>query len=157
RGRDAIVWEPEDPDEEGEYISYGELLRDVESWAAGLRKLGLGKGDAIGLHLPMIPETVLSLLAINRIGAIAVPVFSGYGVEAVASRLNADEAVGLIAATGLPRRGKMVDSLAVSVAAAKATPSLKHLIVVENYGRLENYEFDLSNVSVTPFLDVEVL
>ena len=155
RGREAIVWRPEDPDEEGEDWSYGELIQDVQSWAAGLREIGLKKGDAIGLHLPMVPETIISLLAINRIGAIAVPVFSGYGVEAVASRLQAVNAVALFAATGFPRRGKMVDSLSVSVEAAKLCPSVKHLFVVENYGLLSEREIDIPDVSVRTFNDIE--
>ncbi len=155
RGRDAIVWRPEDPNEEGEDWSYGELIRDVQLWAAGLLHIGIKKGDALGLHLPMIPETIISLLAINRIGAIAVPVFSGYGVEAVVSRLQAVNAVGLFAATGFPRRGKMVDSLSVSVEAARLCPSLKHLFVVENYGRLADREIDLPGITVTTFLDIE--
>ncbi len=50
--------------------------------------MGFRKGDAIGIHLPMMVETVVALLAINRIGAIAVPVFSGYGVEAIASSIE---------------------------------------------------------------------
>ncbi len=53
----------------------------VENCAAGLRALGLGHSDAIGLHLPMMPETVAALLAIARIGAVASPLFSGYGLQ----------------------------------------------------------------------------
>lgn len=155
RGRDAIVWRPEDPNEEGEDWSYGELVQDVQSWAAGLREIGIKKGDAVGLHLPMVPETIISLLAINRVGAIAVPVFSGYGVEAVASRLQAVNAVALFAATGFRRRGKMVDSLSISVEASRLCPSLKHLFVVECYGSLADREIDLPGVTVKTFLDVE--
>ena len=80
----AIIWEGEEG--EVEEVSYKELLEQVEFCAAGLRGNGLGKGDAIGIHLPMMLETVVALLAINRIGAIAVPVFSGYGVDAIASQ-----------------------------------------------------------------------
>ena len=78
----------------------------MEFCAAGLRANGFGKGDAIGIHLPMMIETVVALLAINRIGAIAVPVFSGYGVEAIASRINAVEAKALFTCDGFSRRGK---------------------------------------------------
>ncbi len=153
RSRDAIVWRPEDPEEEGEDITYAELLADVESCAAGLRTLGFAKGDAIGLHLPMIPETVVALLGINRIGAIAVPVFSGYGVEAVASRLKAVGAKGLFAATGFYRRGKMINSLSVSIDAVKTTPSVEHIIVVENYGRIEQVR-EVDGTTVTSYLDL---
>jgi len=75
KDRPAVIWEGEDGGEKT--LTYYELLREVEKCAAGLRANDLGKGDAIGIHLPMIPETVIALLAINRIGAIAVPVFSG--------------------------------------------------------------------------------
>lgn len=154
RSRDAIVWRAEDPAEEGEDISYGELLAEVESCSKGLRSLGFVKGDAIGLHLPMIPETVVALLAINRIGAIAVPVFSGYGVEAVASRLKAVEAKGLFAATGFYRRGKMIDSLSVSIGAVESSPSVKHLIVVENYARIETTMAEPNKVTKTAYQDL---
>ncbi|MEQ1922253.1 MAG: AMP-binding protein [Pyrinomonadaceae bacterium] len=154
RSRDAIVWRAEDPEEEGEDISYLELLADVEACSKGLRTLGFVKGDAIGLHLPMIPETVVALLAINRIGAIAVPVFSGYGVEAVASRLKAVGAKGLFAATGFYRRGKMIDSLSVSIDAVKSSPSVEHLIVVENYGRIGEAKAKSNSVAITAYLDL---
>ena len=66
--------------------------------AAGLRALGLGKGDAIGLFLPMIPEVVIALLAIAKIGGVILPLFSGYGAGAVANRLADGEAKALFTA-----------------------------------------------------------
>ena len=103
----AVIWEGE----EGEVreLSYKELFEIVEFCAAGLRANGFGKGDAIGIHLPMMIETVVALLAIGRIGAIAVPVFSGYGVEAISS-LNAVGAKGLFTCDGVSRRGKSIDA-----------------------------------------------
>ncbi|MCV4607735.1 AMP-binding protein, partial [Escherichia coli] len=74
----AIIWESETG--ETRTLTYGDLFDIVAKLAGGLKKAGFVRGDAIGIYLPMIPETVISLLAINRIGAIAVPVFSGYGV-----------------------------------------------------------------------------
>jgi acetyl-CoA synthetase len=102
----AIIWEGEEGNTET--FSYAELFEQVKFCAAGLRMNGFGKGDAIGIHLPMIPETVILLLAINRIGAIAVPVFSGYGVEAIASRMNAVGAKALFTINDFPRRSKRV-------------------------------------------------
>jgi acyl-coenzyme A synthetase/AMP-(fatty) acid ligase/REP element-mobilizing transposase RayT len=104
----AVIWEGE----AGvvRTISYGELFRDVEACANGLRFNDINKGDAVVIHLPMMIETVVALLAVNRIGAIAVPVFSGYGVEAIASRINAVEAFGIFMCDGFPRRGKFIDS-----------------------------------------------
>ena len=102
----ALIWEGED----GlvETLTYKQLFNDVTNCAAGLSANGFGKSDAIGIHLPMIPETVIALLAINRIGAIAVPVFSGYGVEAIVSRMNAVGAKALFTSFGFSRRGKLV-------------------------------------------------
>ena len=61
-------------------LDYADLLFEVERCAARLRACGFGRGDAVGIHLPMLPETVIALLAINRIGGIAVPLFSGYQI-----------------------------------------------------------------------------
>ena len=124
----AVIWEGEDGAEET--LSYEQLLIDVEKCAAGLRANDLGKGDAIGIHLPMIPETVVALLAINRIGAIAVPVFSGYGVEAIASRMDAVGAKALFAASGFSRRGKLVNSIFPSIQAAGKCPAVKMVFLV---------------------------
>lgn len=112
RDQPAVIWEGE----EGfsSQITYKELFEQVEVCAAGLRAIGLTEGDAVGIHLPMMIETVIALLAINRIGAIAVPVFSGYGVEAIASRMNAVEAKALFTCNSFPRRGKKFNSLDVA-------------------------------------------
>ena len=129
----AVIWESE----EGivKNVTYAELESQVENCAAGLRSHGIGKGDAVGIHLPMMVETVVALLALARIGAIAVPVFSGYGIDAIASRLNAVEAMGFITCDGFPRRGKFVDALSVGTAAAKNSPSVEKVFVVR---RTEN-------------------
>ena len=122
----AVVWEGEEGDLGT--LSYSELLREVERVAATLRRDGFVRGDAIGIHLPMLPHTVVALLAINRIGGIAVPVFSGYGVEAISSRLNAVEAKGLFTSHTFPRRGKIIDSFQVAHEAALNTDGLTHLM-----------------------------
>ena len=77
----AVIWEGETG--EPQTLSYQTLNSMVDIFSAALRASGLGKGDAVGIHLPMIWETVVALLAINRIGAIAVPVF-GLRIEAIA-------------------------------------------------------------------------
>jgi len=130
----AIIWESETG--ETRTLTYGDLFDIVAKLAGGLKKAGFVRGDAIGIYLPMIPETVISLLAINRIGAIAVPVFSGYGVEAIASRLNAVGAKGLFAASIFFRRGKIVDSLTTALAAAQRCTTVNKLIVISNGNEL---------------------
>ncbi len=123
----AVIWEGE----EGKVrkLSYAELLHEVEVISASLRKRGLGKGDAISIHLPMMIETVVALLAIGRIGAIAVPVFSGYGIEAIASRLNAVEAKALFTVDGFPRRGKEVNAINVAEQAILTSLTVKYLFI----------------------------
>ena len=125
----AVVWEGEEG--EPEELTYEELFQEVEEVAEGLRVLGFKKGDAIGIHLPMLPETVVVLLGINRIGAIAVPVFSGYGIEAISSRLNAVRAKALFTCEGFQRRGKVFDAYAISREAVKSCPTIEHVFVVE--------------------------
>jgi acetyl-CoA synthetase len=124
----AVIWEGE----EGEVrqVSYTELLEQVEFCAAGLRANDLGKSDAIGIHLPMMIETVVALLAINRIGAIAVPVFSGYGVEAIASRMNAVGAKALFTCDGFPRRGKAVSAFEITEQAVSNSPTIEKVFIV---------------------------
>ena len=131
KDRPAIIWEGED----GETFTatYRELLDYVEWYAAGLRGYGFGKGDAIGIFLPMIPQTIFALLAINRIGAIAVPVFSGYGIEAVASRMNAVGAKALFASTGFSRRGKIIDSLSITVEVLEHCPSIEKIFLMQSF------------------------
>jgi len=124
----AIIWEGEEG--ESRQISYAELLEQVEYCAAGLRANDFGKGDAIGIHLPMMIETIIALLAIGRIGAIAVPVFSGYGVEAISSRLNAVEAKAIFTCDGFPRRGKNFNSLEIAEKAVANCQSVKKLFVI---------------------------
>ncbi len=124
----AIIWEGEEA--EVKEVSYKELLLEVEFCAAGLRYNGIGKGDAVGIHLPMMIETVVALLAINRIGAIAVPVFSGYGVEAIASRLNSVKAKALFTCDGFPRRRKFINALEVADNAVSKCPTIEKVFLV---------------------------
>ena len=81
---------------------------EVERIARGLLDLGIGKGDRVGLFMPVIPEAAVALLACAKIGAVAVPAFSGYGPDPLAARLVASDAVALITVDGTSRRGKRV-------------------------------------------------
>ena len=126
--RFAVIWEGE----EGEVrtLSYQELWDEVGLCAAGLRACGLKKGEAVGIHLPMCPETVIALLAINRIGAVAVPLFSGYGPSAIESRLRDVEAKALFTCDGFPRRGKNVNAKQVADEAVAELHDLIRIFVV---------------------------
>jgi acetyl-CoA synthetase len=118
-------------------LTYGELAQHVSYFAAALRENNLGPGDAIAIHLPMIPQTVISLLAIGRIGAIAVPVFSGYGVSAIEARLNAVGARAIITCDGFPRRGKYFKALPAALEAARNSPSIEKVFISVRYGEPE--------------------
>ncbi|PYT00567.1 MAG: AMP-dependent synthetase [Acidobacteria bacterium] len=125
----AVIWEGEE-DYAQDSISYEKLRYHVDSVANGLRRDGFRKGDAIGIHLPMMIDTIVALLAIGRIGGIAVPVFSGYGVDAIASRLNAVGAKALITCNEFPRRGKKYDALSVANAAVKTCGTIEKAYIV---------------------------
>jgi acetyl-CoA synthetase len=103
----AIVWEGDDG--RTRTLSYRELASEVNQLANALRRLGVAEGDRVGVFLPMSPEAAIATLAIVRIGAIYTPCFSGYGAQAVASRLQDCEAKALVTADGFYRRGDPVD------------------------------------------------
>ena len=111
-------------------LTYAELRDEVDRMANSLRSLGLGKGDAIGVFMPMIPEIVVAMLAIIKIGGIFLPLFSGFGAAAVVSRLNDAEAKALFTAAGTYRRGKFCAMKPVADEAAAQIPTLRHLIML---------------------------
>ncbi|MEO7538530.1 MAG: AMP-binding protein, partial [Pyrinomonadaceae bacterium] len=125
----AVIWEGEEGG--STILSYAELKAGVDACVEKLVGLDLGQGDAVGMHLPMIPETVIALLAINRIGAIAVPVFSGYGIDAISSRMEAVGAKAIFTCDGFPRRGKAFDMMTVAARAVANVPSIESVILVE--------------------------
>ena len=130
--RPAVVWEGEEGDTRT--LTYGGLAAEVNRCANALRGLGLGKGDAIGLYMPMTPEIVIALLAIGKIGGVILPLFSGYGAAAVASRLADAEAKALFTADGFFRRGGIVDLKGTADEAMEGLPHLRHVIVLRRSG-----------------------
>jgi acetyl-CoA synthetase len=133
RMQKAVAWEGE----EGltKTLTYEELYKEVNKVANALRSLGLGKGDAIGIFMPMTPEIVIALLAIAKIGGIILPLFSGYGAGAIVSRLADGNAKALFAADGAFRRGKAVEMKSVADEAVEKVSSLKHIIVLKRTGQ----------------------
>ncbi len=121
-------------------VTYKELREQVNKMAATLRNLGLGKGDAIGVFMAMVPEIVIAMLAIIKIGGIFLPLFSGFGASAIVSRLNDAEAKALFTADGTYRRGKFCAMKPIADEAAAQIPTLKHLVVLKQVGEwlLEN-------------------
>ena len=127
-GRTAIVWEGEDGDVRT--WTYAQLRLEVDACASQLQTEGIGRGDAIGIFLPMVPETVAALVAVMKLGAVFLPLFSGYGADAVATRLADAGAKALILADGSYRRGKPLEMLAIGLRAVEHSPTVKTTIVI---------------------------
>ncbi|NMM04021.1 AMP-binding protein [Paraburkholderia sp. RP-4-7] len=128
--KDAVVWEGEDGKKRR--WSYAELGAQTSRLAEGLRALGFGPGDVIGVYLPMVPEAAAALLAISKIGGIVLPLFSGFGHAAIASRLNDGRAVCLLTADGTWRRGKRIDMKPTVDLAVQDVPALRRVVVLKN-------------------------
>ena len=130
--QDAVRYESEEG--ETRTLTYAELLREVETCAAALRARGLGRGDAVGLYMPMTPEIVVAFLAVVRIGGVVLPLFSGYGVEAVASRLADADAKAVFVADGSMRRGRAIPMKPTLDEALEQCPTVEHVIVHRRTG-----------------------
>ena len=102
--RVAYHWRGEEGEERD--VTYAELLADVQRFANALRDHGIGKGDVVGIYLPMIPEVVVAMLACARIGAPHNVVFGGFSAEAVRERLEFSEAKALVTVDGARRKGR---------------------------------------------------
>ena len=131
--RTAIIWEGDD----GAVVTltYAELLAATNRLAHALRQLGVGKGDRVGIFLPMLPETAIATLACGKLGAIYLPMFSGFGPEAIASRLRDGEATVLITSDGAHRRGATVPMKEVADAALAAAPTVTRCLVLRHTGQ----------------------
>jgi len=125
-GHTAIVAEEEDG--RVNKVTFAELADLVHRFAAGLRSVGISRGDRVGLLCDNGIEATVSVLALSAMGAIMVPLFSGFGHEAVVSRLAPSGAKALIATTGFTRRGRYVDMRPVVHAAARELSSLETVI-----------------------------
>jgi acetyl-CoA synthetase len=130
--RTAVIWESEDG--RVRTVRYGELEAEVNRVGNALLQLGVEAGQTVGLFLPMSVEVVAGFYAICKIGAIAVPIFSGFGAAAVAARLRDAGAVALLTADAVPRRGKPVSMKEVADAALEQAPSVRHVLVWDRLG-----------------------
>jgi acetyl-CoA synthetase len=130
--RTALICEHESG--EIETFSYGDLNIKVNQVANALRKLGIGPGDAVGLYMPMTWENVVAMLGIAKIGGIILPLFSGYGPSAVASRLKDANAKALFTADGFNRRGKPVFMKSIADQAVENVPTIEHIILINKLG-----------------------
>ena len=116
-------------------LTYGELSDQVAAFAAGLRSLGVKRADRVAVFLPLTVECVVAVLAIGAIGAVFIPIFSGYGAEAIAGRLRDAQAKVLICADGFYRRGQVVNMKETADEAADGAPSVDAVVIVDRVGR----------------------
>jgi len=105
----AFIFEPNNPDEKAQHISYSELHDRVCQFANVLKDNGIKKGDRVCIYLPMIPELAISVLACARIGAIHSVVFAGFSSTALATRINDSDCKMVIASDGSFRGTKSID------------------------------------------------
>lgn len=101
----ALIWVT--PYGEAKVLRYWDLYREVNRLSVLLRSLGVEKGDRVAIYMPMIPEVMIAMLAVNRIGAVHTVVFSGFGAQALADRIVDSGAKLVITADGMRRRGKV--------------------------------------------------
>jgi acetyl-CoA synthetase len=129
----AVIWEGDDGTTRT--VTYAELAREVNRLANALGRLGVAKGDRVGIFLPMSPEAVIATLAVLRLGAIYTPCFSGFGAQAVVSRVQDAEATVLITADGFLRRGQVVKLKETADEAVGQCPSVTTVLVLRRLGR----------------------
>ena len=128
----AVRWEGEEGVTRA--LTYGELFREVNRCANGMREIGVTKGDRVALFMPMCPELVIAFFAAIKLGGVVLPLFSGYGADAVATRLRDAEAKLLVTADGFWRRGETVAMKPLADKAAAAAPSILSTLVVRRIG-----------------------
>lgn len=138
-GRESVVCQREDGSVER--LTFAELRAEVDALALGLRELGIGPGDHVGVFMPMTPRAVIASYAVAKLGAVYLPIFSGFAASAVAARLNDAGAKLLIVGDGGARRGKDAPIKPVADEAADMVPTLEHVVLAREQGNpVEFYE-----------------
>jgi acetyl-CoA synthetase len=130
--RVAYHWRGEEGEERE--ITYADLHRDVQRFANALKARGIGKGDVVGIYLPMIPEVVVAMLACARIGAPHNVVFGGFSPEAVRERMEFSEAKALITVDGARRKGNTAPIKSTVDPEIESVPSVETIFVVRSTG-----------------------
>ncbi len=140
RNKAAIIWEGEPGD--SRVLTYRDLWREVNRFAAALRRHGVKKGDTVTIYMPMIPELPIAMLACARIGAPHNVVFGGFAPESLRDRINDCKAKIVITADGSYRRGGMVPLKKNTDAALKECPQVRTVIVYKRTGQEIAWESD---------------
>lgn len=132
RNKVACIWEGED--RTVRQITYHDLYRQANQVANALEERGIGTGDTVGLYMPMVPEVISILYGCFKAGAIAVPIFSGFGTDATATRIADSECSVLFTGDGFYRRGSEVRLKESADAAIEQVGHVEHTIVYERLG-----------------------
>jgi acetyl-CoA synthetase len=131
-GRSAVVWEGEPGDTRA--VTYAELASEVSRLARGLQRIGIERGDVVGIYMPNLVEAFVAIHACGRVGAIYTILFSGFGPDAVASRLVASRASIVIVADAVYRRHRRIDLLQTLRSVRDRVPTLRKIVVVDRTG-----------------------
>ncbi len=136
--RVAFHWEAENADDLGDggrvAVTYADLLDRTQRFANVLRSLGVGKGDVVGIFMPMVPEAVAAMLACARIGAIHNVVFGGFSASSVKERMEVSDAKVLVTADATLRRGEPVPMKPKVDEVLGELPKMEHVVVVDRCG-----------------------
>ena len=134
----AIIWEPNDPQEENRILTYQELYEAVCAFSNALIAQGVKKGDRVVIYMPMIPETAVAMLACARIGAVHSVVFAGFSAQSLADRINDSEAVMVLTTDGNYRGKKDIGVKSVVDEALEQCTTINNVIVYKRTGTEAN-------------------
>ncbi len=129
--QEAIIWEPNDPNDETRTLTYSELYQEVNKFANTLKRLGVGKGDRVAIYMPMVPELAIAVLACARIGAIHSVVFAGFSANALQERINDATAKVLLTADGGFRGDKITPLKKIADEALESCPTIETVVVLK--------------------------
>ncbi|MDA8923494.1 acetate--CoA ligase [Flavobacteriaceae bacterium] len=129
--KEALIWEPNDPDDAVKRYSYKNLLDAVCRFANGLKNQGIKKGDRVCIYMPMVPELTIAVLACARIGAVHSVVFAGFSSTALAARINDAGCTLLITADGAFRGDKKIPLKTIADEALRQCETVKKCIVFQ--------------------------
>lgn len=127
----AIIFEPNDPKEKAQHITFSELAKRVNKFANVLKEQGIKKGDRVCIYLPMIPELTVSLLACARIGAIHSVVFAGFSANALSTRINDSDCKIVLTSDGSYRGAKTINLKGIVDEALESCPGVKSVLVAK--------------------------
>lgn len=127
----AILFEPNNPDEPAQHITYTQLHERVCKMANVLKSQGIKKGDRVCIYIPMIPELAIALLACARIGAIHNVVFAGFSSKALSTRINDSDCKLIITSDGSYRGDKTIDLKGIVDEALKVCPNIETVLVIK--------------------------